>query len=309
MIVKKVEGPNKWIFLVRQGPRGSYLGGRPCIVSTKMNCSLECDVQEFTPIWLCSRRGHSSHPLDFGRKFVVRSNGPSFLWGTTAGDIWKLCGHFLLPALEFPEFSEFLDATCFLILFSRDRSRIRIQNTHMDSWLLFVAASFTATPTINPPRYASFSLPWKLDALQTICSATFAPFLSCSFFLFLFFYDDAMRETTTQGQRPPRQRHVDNTTPHQTTQPTTTRDTRRDTATHNKKKDTHVHAHVHVSVCVYVHVGVTFCSILKKKNAVWNTYLPWCVLSHAFDLPQWLNVPFLIQMQTWQTTQPENCKS
>ena len=110
------------------------------------------------------------------------------------------------------------------------------------------------------------------NTLQTICSATFAPFLSCSFF-FLFFYDDAMRGTTTQGQRPPRQRHVDNTTPHPTTQPTTTRDTRHDTAPHNKKnKDTQVHAHVHVSVCVYVHVGVhvhvgvIFCSFLMKKT-------------------------------------------
>ena len=28
--MKKVEGPNFWNFLVRQGPRGSYLGGRPC---------------------------------------------------------------------------------------------------------------------------------------------------------------------------------------------------------------------------------------------------------------------------------------
>ena len=95
------------------------------------------------------------------------------------------------------------------------------------------------------------------NTFQTICSASFAPFLSCSFFFFLFFFDDAMRGTTTQGQRPPRQRHVDNntphhttphhTTPHHTTQPPnqqrTTR-TRHDTAPHNKKhKDTHVHAH------------------------------------------------------------------
>ena len=34
------------------------------------------------------------------------------------------------------------------------------------------------------------------STLQTICSATFAPFLSCSVF-FLFFYDHAMRGTTT----------------------------------------------------------------------------------------------------------------
>ena len=93
-------------------------------------------------------------------------------------------------------------------------------------------------------------------------------------FLLLFFYDDAMRGTTTQGQRPPRQRHVDSTTPHPTTQPTTTRDTRHDTARHEKKKDTHVHAHVHVSVCVNVHVGVhvhvgfTFLLISHEKRSL-----------------------------------------
>ena len=32
---------------------------------------------------------------------------------STAGDIRKLCGHFLLPALEFSEFLELLDATGF----------------------------------------------------------------------------------------------------------------------------------------------------------------------------------------------------
>ena len=83
-----------------------------------------------------------------------------------------------------------------------------------------------------------------------------------------------MRGTTTQGQRPSRQRHVDNTTPHTTTQPTTTRDTRRDTAPHNKKKDTHVHAHVHVSVCICTCRCsctcrcVTFCSVLTKKRSL-----------------------------------------
>ena len=46
------------------------------------------------------------------------------------------------------------------------------------------------------------------NTLQTICSATFAPFLSCYFFFFLFFYDDAMtgisrtRTTTTMTGRP-----------------------------------------------------------------------------------------------------------
>ena len=110
------------------------------------------------------------------------------------------------------------------------------------------------------------------NSLQTICSATFAPLLSCSFFFPLFFYDDAMRMTTTQGQRPPRQRHVDNT-PHPTTQPTTTRDTRHDTAPHNKKTKTHTYTHMYMYLYVYMHMSVFmymsvsyFCSFLSKKK-------------------------------------------
>ena len=123
-----------------------------------------------------------------------------------------------------------------------------------------------------------------------------------------------MRGTTTQGQRPPRQRHIDNTTPHRTTQPTTTRDTRRDTAPHNKKKDTHVHAHVHVCVYahvgVHVHVGVTFCSFLTKKKTQSGTRTSndvYC--SKPFDLPQWLKVPFLPTKCGPISHSGKNCKS
>ena len=56
-----------------------------------------------------------------------------------------------------------------------------------------------------------------------------------------------IRSRKDQGQGPPRQRHVDNTTPHPTTQPTTTRDTRHDTAPHNKKHTkTHTCTHMHM---------------------------------------------------------------
>ena len=115
---------------------------------------------------------------------------------------------------------------------------------------------------------------YQHHALQTICSATFPPFLSCSFFFLLFFYDDAMRVTTTQGQRPPRQQHVDNTTPHPTTQPATTRDTRHDTAPHNKKTKTHTYAHMYMYLYVYMYIWCSctcrchFSHFSRKKRSL-----------------------------------------
>ena len=86
------------------------------------------------------------------------------MWGTTAGDIWKWCGQLLLPTIEFPEFSEFLDAPSFLVTtFSWSLHDSDAGKCH-DSWLSSVVTSFPATSTINPPLYASFSLPWELDA-------------------------------------------------------------------------------------------------------------------------------------------------
>ena len=133
------------------------------------------------------------------------------------------------------------------------------------------------------------------------------------------FYFSMSMPTQWEGPRHKDKDHHDNdmsTTPHHTQPPNQQRRATHDTAPHNKKqKNTHVHAHAHVSVCLYVHVGVhvhvgvTHFAHFSRKNAVWNTYLPWCVLFQAFDLPQWFNVPFLIQVQTWQTTQRENCKS
>ena len=69
------------------------------------------------------------------------------------------------------------------------------------------------------------------NTLQTIRSATFAPFLSCSFF-FLFFYDDATRGTTTQGQRAPNQQR--RATHAMTRHPT------------QQKKKTHTYTHMYM---------------------------------------------------------------
>ena len=92
----------------------------------------------------------------------------SSMRSTTAEDIRKLCGHFLFPALGFPDSSEFLDATSFPVTFSWAISFPATsfswllhdsdsENYH-NSWLSSVAAGFPATLSINPPRYASCSL-------------------------------------------------------------------------------------------------------------------------------------------------------
>ena len=130
------------------------------------------------------------------------------------------------------------------------------------------------------------------NTLQTFCSATFAPFLSCSF-IFLFFYDDAMRGTTTQGQ------------PHPTSQPTTTRDTPRDTAPHNNKKDTHTRTRTCTCICMCMctcrcsctcqcHFGLN--SHEETQSGTRTFHDVYC--SKLLTPPQCLNVSFLKQMQT-----------
>ena len=92
------------------------------------------------------------------------------------------------------------------------------------------------------------------NTLQTIC---FSDLRAISLLLFssssfLFFYDDAMRG--------------DHDTRTKSTQPTTTTDTRHDTAPHNKNnKGTHTYTHMYMYLYVYmymsvfhVHVGVIF---------------------------------------------------
>ena len=86
------------------------------------------------------------------------------------------------------------------------------------------------------------------------------------------------------------------TTPHHTQRPNhpTTRGTRHDTAQHNKK-NTHVHADVYVHVfeyvCVRVYVYIYIYIFLMKKPCL--EHVP-SMMFQAFDLPQWLKIPFLI---------------
>ena len=77
------------------------------------------------------------------------------------------------------------------------------------------------------------------NTLQTIRSATFAPFLSCSFF-FLFFYDDAMRGTTTTTTC--RQHH---TTPNQQRRAT------HDVTRHHTTKKRHTRTRTCTCICSF----------------------------------------------------------
>ena len=81
-----------------------------------MNCRLKCDTFMKMPqkALFTSRSLKSSVGL---RPYICRTIEKIFsTWGTTAGDIWKWCGHFLLPAVEFLNFLNFWmqqDATSF----------------------------------------------------------------------------------------------------------------------------------------------------------------------------------------------------
>ena len=127
--------------------------------------------------------------------------------------------------------------------------------------------------------------------------SSYAPFLSCSFFFFLFFHDDAMKKNHNTRTKD----HHDNdmsTTPHHTQPPNQQRRATPDMTRHHttiKKTKTHTYTHMYM----YMYMSASrFLLISHEQNAVWNTYLPLCVLFQAFDLPQWLKVPFLIPVQT-----------
>ena len=128
-----------------------------------MNCGLKCNIHE-----------HTSYS-------VVHVEVIQFICWTLAINLscdrvdflhvrywcwrlWKLCGHFLLPALELSKFPEFLDATGFTVTSFWWLLQDSESENSQDAWLLSVAAPLSVTSTINPPRYASFSLPWELDA-------------------------------------------------------------------------------------------------------------------------------------------------
>ena len=97
---------------------------------------------------------------------------------------------------------------------------------------------------------------WKLrNTLQTICSATFAPFLSCSFFFN--FYMTMQWE----GPRPKDKDHHDNdmsTTPHHTQPPNQQRRATHDMTRHTttKKTKTHTHTHMYMYLYVYMYMSV-----------------------------------------------------
>ena len=132
-------------------------------------------------------------------------------------------------------------------------------------------------------RAQSLNAPLLPVAMYSSCETgtlfrLFVQRLSRHFFLALsfsfYFHDDATRGTTTQGQRPPRQRHVDKTTPHPTTQPphqpTTTRDTRHDMAPHSKKQR---HTRTRTCTCICMCICTCRCHFLlisHERNAVWN---------------------------------------
>ena len=119
-----------------------------------MNCSLECNVHEYTPNSVVLDdviqviRWTSAVNLSYDRRDFLQVS-------TTAGDIWKLCGtwiYWISGCNKFP---------CFFFLMIAPWFRFR--KTLMTSDF-YRSRQVPTTPAINPPMYASFSLPWELDA-------------------------------------------------------------------------------------------------------------------------------------------------
>ena len=113
------------------------------------------------PIQRCSRRGHSTHLLDFGHKFALRSNELSPCEALLHGDMkimWPLsASSFNIPRISWISGRNKFPCHFFLVIAPRFRT------SKFPRFILSVAAGFTAASTINPPRYASFSFPWELD--------------------------------------------------------------------------------------------------------------------------------------------------
>ena len=114
------------------------------------------------PIQRCSRRDHSIHLLNFEDKCVVRSNGLSPCEALLHGDMkimWPLsASSFNIPWFSWISGRNKFPCHFFLVIAPGFRT------SKFPRFILSVAAGFPAASTINPPRYASFSFPWELDA-------------------------------------------------------------------------------------------------------------------------------------------------
>ena len=118
----------------------------------------------------------------------------------------------------------------------------------------------------------------------------FSDLRAISFFLFLLLFNFSMT-TQWEGPRHKDKDHHDNdvsTTPHHTQPPNPRRRATHDVTRHHAKKNKDIHASTCICTCVCMRMCICF-----SRKKVWNTYLPWCVLFQAFDVQQWLNVPFL----------------
>ena len=79
--------------------------------------------------------------------------------GTTAGDLWKLCGHFLLPTLEFSEVPELLDASGFPVTsFSWLLQDSDSENSHDPDVCLLRQVSLQLCPSTRQGMHLSASL-------------------------------------------------------------------------------------------------------------------------------------------------------
>ena len=233
----------------------------------------------------------------------VCTSKTSTVYASTTRTCWHVCAwcwvHLLTPIFCLLKFADIWVITCF-----RGSQKKPLDLTYFENGTKTTHSMYCPTRTLNhwtlrsrPVQYTHHT---KQQRPKTRTTTT------CR-----------QQHTTPHSIQPPnQQRAAHDMTKHHTTKKH--RHTRACTCTCTRtctsartSKHTCVYVHVFVCVCVcacvYAYVLSVF--IFLKKDIVWNTHLPWCVLFQTFDLPQWLKVPFPISKCGRDKPRAQNCKN
>ena len=156
--------------------------------------------------------------------------------------------HLLSPIFCLPKFAHIRDITCF-----RGSPKKPLDLTFFENGVSsIIERSALARCNVLTIR--------NRNTLQTICSATFAPFLSSSFYFSM---------TQWEGPRHKDNDHHDNdmsTTPHHTQPPNQQRRATHDMTRHHTTKITKTHTYTHMYMSVFMYMSVSFLLISHAKK-------------------------------------------